>query len=129
LAKKFLYYGKTPEELAVMPLDAFILTLPSNQRRTLKRNAPKIKAFIAHIRKEKAANKMTIKTHLREMPIIPDMLGMRIKVYNGKEYQDLVITSELLGHRLGEYAHTTKMVKHSGPGIGATRGSKSVDLK
>ena len=111
-----------------MPLDAFILTLPSNQRRTLKRNAPKIKAFLAHIRKEKPLNK-PLKTHLREMPIIPDMLGMRIKVYNGKEYQDLLITPELLGHRLGEYAHTTKMVRHSGPGIGATRGSKSVDLK
>ena len=66
---------------------------------------------------------------VREMPIVPDMLGMRIKVYNGKEYQDLLITPELLGHRLGEYSHTTKMVKHSGPGIGATRGSKSVDLK
>lgn len=128
MAKKFLYYGKTAEELVAMPLDAFLLTLPSNQRRTLKRASPKIKQFLARIRKAKLVNK-PLKTQIREMPIIPDMLGMHIKVYNGKEFQDLLITPELLGHRLGEYAHTTKMVKHSGPGIGATRGSKSVDLK
>ena len=128
MAKKFLYHGKTPEELVAMPLDAFLLTLPSNQRRTLKRMSPKIKQFLAHIRKAKAANK-PVRTQIREMPIIPDMLGMHIKVYNGKEFQDTLIQIEMLGHRLGEYAHTTKMVKHSGPGIGATRGSKSVDLK
>lgn len=128
MAKKFLYHGKTAEELAAMPLDAFILTLPSNQRRTMKRQSPKIKQFLARIRKAKPANKM-LKTQIREMPIVPDMLGMHIKVYNGKDYQDLLIQGEMLGHRLGEYSHTTKMVKHSGPGIGATRGSKSVDLK
>jgi small subunit ribosomal protein S19 len=128
LAKKFLYHGKTAEELAAMPLDAFLLTLPSNLRRTLKRQSPKIKQFIGRIRKARPQNKI-LKTQIREMPVIPDMLGMRIKVYNGKEYQDVAIQPEMLGHRLGEYAHTTKMVRHSGPGIGATRGSKSVDLK
>ncbi len=128
MAKKFLYHGKTAEELATMPLDAFLLTLTSNQRRTMQRASPKIKQFLARIRKAKPLNK-PLKTHIREMPIIPDMLGMRIKVYNGKDYQDLLIQAEMLGHRLGEYSHTTKMVKHSGPGIGATRGSKSVDLK
>ena len=128
MAKKFLYHGKTAEEVAAMPFDAFLLTLPSNLRRTMKRQSPRIKQFLARIRKAKGTTKI-LKTHIREMPVIPDMLGLRIKIYNGKEYQDVAITGDMLGHRLGEYAHTTKMVRHSGPGIGATRGSKSVDLK
>jgi small subunit ribosomal protein S19 len=128
LAKKFLYHGKTAEEMAAMPLDAYLLTLPSNLRRTFKRQSPRIKQFLERIHKAKLANK-PLKTMIREMPVVPEMLGMRIKVYNGKEYSDLLIQSEMLGHRLGEYSHTTKSVKHSGPGIGATRGSKSVDLK
>ncbi|MFA5246415.1 MAG: 30S ribosomal protein S19 [Candidatus Micrarchaeia archaeon] len=128
MAKKFLYHGKSTEELIAMPMDQFILMMPSNLRRTMKRASPKIKAFLLRIRKAKAANKV-VKTHLREMPILPEMVGMRFKVYNGKEFQDVPIMTEMLGRRLGEYVHTTKMVKHSGPGIGATRGSKSVDLK
>ena len=128
MAKKFLYHGKTPEELAAMPMDQFILTMPSNLRRTIKRGSPKIKAFILRIRKAKAANR-PVKTQIREMPILPEMLGMHFKIYNGKEFIDVLITPETLGRRFGEYVHTTKMVKHSGPGIGATRGSKSVDLK
>ena len=63
------------------------------------------------------------------MPILPEMVGMRFKVHNGREYIDVVVIQEMLGRRLGEYSHTTKLVKHSGPGIGATRGSKSVELK
>lgn len=128
MAKKFFYHGKSAEEVAAMPLDAFLLTLPSNQRRTLKRASPKIKQFLARIRKAKLTNK-PLKTQIREMPVVPDMIGLHVKVYNGKEFQDVLIQPEMLGHRLGEYSHTTKMVKHSGPGIGATRGSKSVDLK
>ena len=128
MAKKFLYHGKTAEELAAMPMDAFIKMIPSNLRRTMKRASPKIKRFLGRIRKAKPANK-TVRTQIREMPILPEMVGMRFKVYNGKEFQDVVVSAEMLGRRLGEYSHTTKMVKHSGPGIGATRGSKSVDLK
>jgi small subunit ribosomal protein S19 len=128
LARKFLFHGKTVEELSAMPLEEFIKLIPSNLRRTMTRMSPRIKKFLATVRKDKPAGKIP-KTHIREMPIVPDMMGMRIKVYNGKEFQDIVIGAEMLGHRLGEYAHTTKLVKHSGPGIGATRGSKSVELK
>lgn len=128
MAKKFSYHGKSAEEAAAMPLDQYMATLPSSLRRTLKRMSPRIKQMLERVKKAKGTNKI-LKTQIREMPVVPDMVGMRIKVYNGKEFQDIMIGAEMLGRRLGEFAHTTKLVKHSGPGIGATRGSKSVDLK
>ena len=70
-----------------------------------------------------------MKTHYRQMVILPEMLGARIQVHDGKQYVEVAVVPEMMGRRLGEFAITTKMVKHSGPGIGATRGSKAVELK
>ena len=70
-----------------------------------------------------------IKTHFREMVIIPEMLGFRFQVYNGKQYIDFTADVAMVGNRLGEFSNPVQMVRHSGPGIGATRGSKSVELK
>lgn len=128
MARKFSYKGKTIEELQAMSLDDFIKLLPSNQRRTFKRMGVKIKKFLEKMRKKKEKGK-PIKTHAREMPIVPEMIGLQVLVHNGKEWTNVLITQEMLGHRLGEFAYTTKLVKHSGPGIGATRGSKAVELK
>ena len=63
------------------------------------------------------------------MIIIPEMIGSKIGVYNGKEYKVIIIEEAMLGHYLGEFALTRKPVKHSSPGLGATRGSKFVPLK
>jgi small subunit ribosomal protein S19 len=63
------------------------------------------------------------------MVIIPQMVGVRIGVYNGKEYIAVDIKPEMVGHRLGEFAHTRKNVQHSSPGFGATKSSKYVPLK
>ncbi|MEM4295921.1 MAG: ribosomal protein S19 family protein, partial [Candidatus Anstonellales archaeon] len=70
-----------------------------------------------------------IKTHCREAVIIPEWLGLRFLVYNGKEWKPVDITIDKLGHRLGEYSYTVKFESHSSPGIGATRGSKFVAAK
>jgi ribosomal protein uS19 len=81
-------------------------------------------------RKHKSKGKQKpLRTHFREMVVLPEMVGSRIQVYDGKTFADINIIPEMLGHRLGEYAITIKMVKHGGPGIGATRGSTAVDLK
>jgi small subunit ribosomal protein S19 len=63
------------------------------------------------------------------MVIIPEMVGVKIGIHNGKEYVSVDIKPEMLGHRLGEFAMTRKPVKHSSPGFGATRSSKFVPLK
>ncbi|VVB70165.1 30S ribosomal protein S19 [uncultured archaeon] len=128
MAKKFNYKGKTIEEIKVMSLDEFIKLLPSNLRRTMLREGWQVKNFMKKLGKSLAKNK-PIKTQMREIPVLPAMIGSRIKIYNGKEWVEISVIPEMLGHRLGEFSIPIKMVKHSGPGIGATRGSKSVELK
>ena len=127
-----------------MPLDEFIKLIPSKQRRTLKRMNHQMRKFLEKFRKRKTKDKAReaarepgkegkpakpLRTHFREMVVLPEMVGSRIQVYDGKTFVDINILPEMLGHRLGEYSITTKMVKHGGPGIGATRGSTAVDLK
>ena len=127
MARKFTYRGFETEQIKQIPLEKFIQLIPSKTRRTLTRMSYKLRNFIEKMRKTDP--KKVIKTHLREMVIIPEMLDRRFKVYNGKDWMEVLITPPMLGRRLGEFSHTCKMVKHSGPGIGATRGSKSVELK
>ena len=127
MARKFSYRGHDATELENMSFEQFVELLPSKQRRTLRRMSYKLRAFISKVRK--SPSQKILKTHLREMVVIPLMLGRRIQVYNGHEWVDVVIKPEMLGKRLGELSITTKLVKHSGPGVGATRGSKAVELK
>ena len=128
MAKKFLYRGKPVEEVKQLSLEDFIKLCDSHERRTLKRMSMPVKKFLQKFRKAKRKNKI-MKTHYRQMVVVPEMIDARIQVYNGHKYVDVVIVPEMLGHRIGEYSHTTKLVKHSGPGVGATRGSKAVELK
>ena len=130
MAKKFSYKGFDLEALQKMTLDEFIKLAPSKSRRTLLRMSHQIKKFIQKFRAHKKKGKDTpLRTHFRQMVVLPEMIGLRVQVYAGKEFVDFVVTPEMLGHRLGEYAHTCKLVRHSGPGVGATRGSKAVELK
>ena len=71
----------------------------------------------------------TIRTHLRDMLILPSFVGHKIDIYNGKEFQRVDIQPQMIGHYLGEFSLTRKRVKHTGPGVGATRGSKFMPLK
>ncbi len=128
MAKITRFKGKTAEELKAMPLDEFIELLPSKLRRTMRRAGVQGKRFLKAFRKKAKKNK-PIKTHNREMAILPEMLGHRFQVYNGKTYVDIVADVAMIGHRLGEFSNPVQMVRHSGPGIGATRGSKAVELK
>jgi small subunit ribosomal protein S19 len=124
---KFTYRGKTVEELKTMKLEEFRELLPSRERRTLKRGfTEEQKKLLEKIRKNR--NKF-YKTKEREMIIIPELIGVKLGVYNGKEYVPLEIKPEMVGHRLGEFVLTRKPVKHSAPGFGATRSSKYVPLK
>jgi len=73
--------------------------------------------------------KRPVKTHCRDFIILPELIGTIVQVYNGREFLRVSLIDETLGHFLGEYAPTCKQVKHSAPGIGATRGSQFVPLK
>ncbi|MFA5049720.1 MAG: ribosomal protein S19 family protein [Candidatus Micrarchaeia archaeon] len=130
--KQDYYKGYTEEELKKMSFDDFSKIVTSRERRTLgniKRN-PKLKKLVARIRKIKETGRdKLIKTQIRDAIILPEWLGLTFGVYNGKEYKKVTITIKHLGKRLGEFSHSTGPVKHSGPGVGATRGSKFVPLK
>jgi small subunit ribosomal protein S19 len=126
MARVFMFRGKTTEELQKMSLEEFAKLVPSRQRRNLLRGFDDIeKNFLEKIRR----SDKPVKTHIREMVIIPEMLYKRILVHNGKEWIAVDIKPEMLGHRLGEFALTRKKVTHSAPGVGATKSSKFLPLK
>lgn len=126
MAKEFRWHGKSEEELKSLDLKEFMSFIPAQQRRSLKKGfTDQQKKLLKKI----DADDKNIKTHCRNMIILPSMIGKMIKVYNGKEYVPVAITSEMLGHRFGEFSHTRKMVTHSSAGIGATRSSKAISAR
>lgn len=127
MAKKELTFkGKTAEELKKMSLGELSQLLNSRQRRTIKRGfTEQQKILLKKIR----ANEKNIKTHCRDMIILPEMIGNTIKVHQGKEFLPINIEPDMVGHYLGEFLLTRKRVAHSAPGIGATRSSASLSVK
>ncbi|MEM1535884.1 MAG: 30S ribosomal protein S19 [Candidatus Pacearchaeota archaeon] len=128
MVKEFLFRGKTLEELKKMDLREFAKYLKSRQRRSVLRQSHVIEKFLKRIEKKKAKGK-PIRTHLRDLIIVPQMVGLTIYVHNGKEFIPVKINEEMLGHRLGEFALTRKQVKHGAPGIGATRSTAFLSVK
>lgn len=115
------------EELKKMSLEEFSRILTSRERRSLLRGlTERQKKLLEEIRKDP---KKFHKTHERDMVILPEMIGVKLGIYSGKEYKPVEITPEMIGHRLGEFALTRERVLHSAPGAGATRGSKHIPLK
>jgi len=122
---EFTYRGKTMAELKELSLNEFAEFLPSRQRRTLLRGLTDQQKRLL----QKLEKKNDIKTHCRDMIIIPALIGKTIRIHTGKEFVRLTLSEETLGHYLGEYALTRKMVSHSSPGVGATRSSSSVSVR
>jgi len=134
MPREFTYRGYTFEELQGMSMDEFIRLLPSRQRRSLQRGlTPEQRILLESLRKAKEAlergQKTVVKTHVRDMVILPEMVGVTVLVHNGKEFTPVEIVPEMIGHYVGEFAITNKPVKHGTPGIGASRSSMYVPLK
>ena len=129
--KEFTYRGHTVEELKLMSLKDLMNIFPSRQKRSLLRGlSEEKKKLLEDIRKSKESNSTDpIKTHIRDMIILPVMIDLTIHVYNGKEFVPVLIQPELIGHYLGEYSPTNKRVQHGRAGIGSSRSSLYVPLK
>jgi len=126
--KEFLYRGYGVEELVAMPLDEQLSLLPSRARRFFGRTFDHdTEVFWKKI--QAAGEGDELRTHLRDFPVMPQMVGKLVHIHNGQEFQKIGITAEMIGHKLGEFAQTRKSVKHTGPGVGATRSSKFMPLK
>ncbi|MEM4221946.1 MAG: 30S ribosomal protein S19 [archaeon] len=128
MARVFTYYGYTIDELKKMSLEEFMKIVPARQRRSLKRGLkPEHKKIIEDIRNGRA--KEPIRTHERNLIILPEFVDHTFAIYNGKEWNVVKITPEMVGRYLGEFSLTRKRVIHSGPGIGATKSSKFLSVK
>jgi small subunit ribosomal protein S19 len=124
--KEFTFRGKTLDELKKLSTTSFAELLPSRQKRTLKRGFTDQQKILLKLIRNKKNN---IKTHCRDLIILPEMVGTTIRVFNGKVFNPVSIQEEMIGRYLGEFVLTRKSVQHSAPGIGATRSSASVSVK
>ena len=123
--EEFLYRGRKVADLAKLSIEELAGLFPARQRRSIKRGlAKENKKLLASLK-----NKDSIRTHIRNMVILPDMVGKSIEIYNGKSFEKVEIMPEMIGHFFGEFALTRNRVQHGAAGVGATRSSKYVPLK
>jgi small subunit ribosomal protein S19 len=122
--KEMLYKGKTLEYLKGLEVREFAKLLPSRSRRSVLRNFNTIENFIKRCEATIKVKKK-IRTHLRELVIVPKLVGMSIGVHNGRVFEDVHVTYQMIGHRLGEFSQTRKRVSHGDAGIGSTKSSKA----
>ena len=131
MVKKFDFKGMALEDLQKVPNEKLFELLNSRQRRSLKRGlSDNKKKIIAEIKALKEGiSKNVIKTHQRDIIILPYMVGVPLSVFSGKEFTPITLTTEMIGHYLGEYVITNKRVSHGAPGVGSSRSSLYVPLK
>ena len=131
MVKEFSYRGIPQKELENMSLEKLFQLFNSRQRRSLTRGITDGKRKLIEEIKAAKAGKLTtpIKTHCRDLIILPYMVGIPVNVFSGKEFVPVHIKTEMIGHYLGEYVITNKRVSHGAPGVGASRSSLYVPLK
>ena len=129
---EFSFRGHTLDELQEMELDEVAELLPARQRRSITRGLSAEKQKLLEEAREATEEETAddpIRTHLRDMPIVPEMVGITFAVYTGQSFERVEVEPEMIGHYLGEFQLTRKEVEHGQAGIGATRSSKFVPLK
>jgi small subunit ribosomal protein S19 len=129
---EFSYRGHTLEELQEMDVEEVAELLPARQRRSIQRGLSVEKEKLLDEAREAGEEETAndpIRTHLRDMPILPEMVGLTFAVHNGQSFERVNVEPEMLGHYLGEFQLTRTSVEHGQAGIGATRSSKFVPLK
>ncbi len=115
-------------------MDSFIKLLDARKRRSLLRGIPKRqKKLLEKLRAARKAlkkgTKRVVRTHCRDMIVLPEFVGLTVAIHNGATFIEIIINPEMIGHYMGEFAPTNKAVRHGAPGIGATKSSSFVPLK
>jgi len=133
--RKFTYRGVDLDQLLDMNNEGLMELFTCRIRRKFTRGLKrKPMALIKKLRKKKKECPVNekpdvVKTHLRNMIVVPEMTGSIVGVYNGKVFTQVEIKPEMIGHYLGEFSISYKPVKHGRPGIGATHSSRFIPLK
>ncbi|KAJ2981490.1 hypothetical protein NUW54_g10868 [Trametes sanguinea] len=133
--RTFSYRGIELDKLLDLSNEEFVEVVHARARRRfqrgLKRKPMGLIKKLRKAKKEAAPNEKpaVVKTHLRDMIIVPEMIGSVVGIYNGKVFNSVEIKPEMVGHYLGEFSCTYRPVKHGRPGIGATHSSRFIPLK
>ena len=126
--REFSFRGRTLEELRAMDLAQLSKILTARARRSIRRGFnTETTEFFERMRATPAEK--VVRTHCRDALILPDHVGRRVAIHTGKEFKEVEVRPEMIGHYYGEFAITRRFEKHSGPGVGATRSSKFMPLK
>jgi len=126
--REFSYRGRTLEELRALDLTELAKILTARARRSIRRGFnTETTQFFERMRSTPADR--VVRTHCRDALVLPEHVGRRVAVHTGKEFKEVEVRPEMIGHYFGEFALTRRFEKHSGPGVGATRSSKFMPLK
>lgn len=82
--------------------------------RSLKKGPFVDERLLKKIGKLRAGEKTVIKTWSRACTIVPEMIGFTFGVHNGRVHIPVLVTEDMVGHKLGEFSHTRKFVRHGG---------------
>jgi len=126
--KEFTYRGKSLEELQAMSVEDFAKLCDARARRSLKKGYDKKILKTIEKRKDNAKAK-PIRTHNRDLIVIPAMVGAKMAVYRGNNFEQIDIDEKMLGHYIGEFVFTRKRLQHGKAGIGATKSSTAITAR
>jgi len=133
--KKFSFRGLDINALLGLKIEEVAKLLRARQRRRLQRKLkPEYGRLINKLNFIKTCTPqgekpLPVKTHLRDLIILPSMVLSNVNVHNGKEFVPVEIKPEMIGYYLGEFAQSYKRVQHGKPGVGATSSSKFTPIK
>jgi len=131
--RKFSFRGVDLDQLLDLSSEQLMELVHARARRRFTRGLKmKPLALMKKLRKAKKEalpmeKPAVVKTHLRNMIVLPDMIGSVVGVHNGKDFNQVEIKPEMIGHYLGEFSMTYKPVRHGRPGIGATHNCRDSD--
>jgi small subunit ribosomal protein S15e len=133
--KKFMFKGMELDKVLDLSQEELMALVPARARRRFNRGLKrKPMALIKRLRKAKRAcgehqKPDPVKTHLRNMIIVPEMIGSVVGVYNGKVFTQVEIKPEMIGMYLAEFSISYKPVGHGRAGMSATSSARFIPLK
>ena len=146
--KTYTFRGIELDDLVKLSTDEFSRLIHARSRRRIMRGlGQKPEKFLAKCRKavrfktklfliflkkklcQPGEKPPPVKTHLRDMIVLPEMIGNVVGVHNGHQYAGVEIKDDMIGRALSELAITYVPIRHGRPGIGATHSSRFSPLK